>query len=131
MPFMPTAVTEEIRVSVVTDYQPDFSNPERGEYFFAYHVQIVNQSDYTVQLLRRHWHIYDSNGEYREVEGEGVVGLQPTLASGDNYAYSSGCNLHTDMGKMSGTYEFVRHADGKLFTVNIPEFKMVLPYRLN
>jgi ApaG protein len=128
---MNMAVTDEIVVLVETNYQPDFSNPVRDEYFFSYHVSISNHGDYTVQLLRRHWHIYDSNGEYNEVIGDGVVGAQPTLEPGDDYKYSSGCNLKSDMGRMVGTYEFMRLADGKVFEVEIPEFKLLIPYRMN
>jgi ApaG protein len=128
---MNMAVTDEIVVLVETEYQPDFSNPVRDEYFFSYHVSISNHGDYTVQLLRRHWHIYDSNGEYNEVIGDGVVGAQPTLEPGDDYKYSSGCNLKSDMGRMVGTYEFLRLADGKVFEVEIPEFKLLIPYRMN
>lgn len=128
---MSSAVTHEIEVSVITDYQPEFSNPYDGLFMFAYHIRIENHSDYTVQLLRRHWHIYDSNGEYREVEGDGVVGEQPVLEPGESHSYSSACNLSTDIGKMYGTYEFVRLSDGKLFTVDVPEFKMISPFRFN
>lgn len=128
---MTSAVTHEIEVSVETDYQPDFSDPNSGLFMFAYHIRIENHSEYAVQLLRRHWYIYDSNGEYREVEGEGVVGEQPVLEPGEHHQYTSACNLATDMGKMHGSYEFVRLADGKLFSVDIPEFKMVSPFRYN
>lgn len=128
---MTSAVTHEIEVSVETEYQAEFSNPNNGLFMFGYHIRIENHSEYAVQLLRRQWFIYDSNGEYREVEGEGVVGEQPVLQQGQHYSYSSACNLVTDMGKMHGSYEFVRLADGKLFTVDIPEFKMVSPFRLN
>lgn len=128
---MTSAVTHEIEVSVETEYQAEFSDPKNGLFMFAYHIKIENHSEYAVQLLRRHWFIYDSNGEYREVEGEGVVGEQPILEPSTNHAYSSACNLATDIGKMHGVYQFVRLADGKLFTADIPEFKMVSPFRFN
>jgi len=99
-------------------------------------ITIKNISDYTVQLKKRHWYIFDSNGMKSEVEGEGVVGEQPILAPGQSYQYVSGCNLMTDMGNMHGTYlmERVPRAigiDGKLFNVKIPEFLMIVPYKLN
>ncbi len=128
---MTSAVKHEIEVSIETEYQPEFSNPKGGLFMFAYHVRIENHGDYSVQLLRRHWHIYDSNGEYHEVKGDGVVGEQPILESGEQHNYSSACNLHSDMGKMYGVYEFVRLADDKLFEVDIPEFRMVSPFRMN
>jgi len=127
---MPTAVTYDIEVSVATEFQPDYSS-KAEENFFAYDIRIENHSGYTVQLLRRHWHIFDSNGDYREVEGEGVVGLQPVLEPGQVHTYSSACNLHSDIGKMHGTYLFERLADGEQFRVHIPEFFMVAPFRLN
>ncbi len=88
-------------------------------------------SDYTVKLLRRHWFIFDSNGEHRQVEGEGVIGEQPTLAPGDLYSYESACSLTTEIGKMHGTYLMQRKLDNGQFRVRIPEFFMIVPHRLN
>lgn len=128
---MTSALTHEIEISVDAEYQAEFSNPKGGVFLFSYHIRISNHSEYTVQLLNRHWHIYDSNGVHRQVDGEGVVGQQPVLEPGENHYYSSACNLETDMGKMLGTYDFVRLVDGHKFSVTIPEFKMVSPFRLN
>ncbi|HEY6160041.1 MAG TPA: ApaG domain [Bacteroidia bacterium] len=50
---------------------------------------------------------------------------------GDVYEYESACNLTTDMGKMHGTYLMERQIDKLRFYVNIPEFEMVVPARLN
>ena len=41
------------------------------------------------QLLRRHWSITYSDGRTEVVDGEGVIGEQPTIAPGDLYQYSS------------------------------------------
>ncbi len=128
---MPTAITHDVKVSVETIYQPGFSNPLMAEHVFAYKITIVNHSEYTIQLLRRHWVIVDSNGEHREVEGEGIVGVQPTLAPGESHTYMSACNLKSDMGKMSGSYLFERRADGRFFHVDVPEFHMIVPNRFN
>lgn len=128
---MTSALTHEIEISVSAEYQPEFSNPKGGVFLFSYNIRIENHSGYTVQLLRRYWHISDSNGIRREVEGDGVVGLQPVLEPGESHEYSSACNLETDMGKMYGEYEFVRLIDGQKLMVSIPEFKMVSPFRLN
>lgn len=128
---MVTAVTNDIKVSVETFYQETASKPDNNHYVFAYRVTIENLSERTIKLLRRHWHIVDSNGTAREVEGEGVVGLQPVLEPDQKHEYFSGCNLQTDMGKMFGTYLMERQIDGVSFEVAIPEFYMVVPYRLN
>src|SRR6476469_6395015 len=75
--WMISKISEGIEVSVETFYQPDYSNPVSGEYMFAYRITIENHNSFSVKLHRRHWYIIDSNGTNREVEGEGVVGVQP------------------------------------------------------
>ncbi|GAA4396697.1 Co2+/Mg2+ efflux protein ApaG [Nibrella viscosa] len=128
---MVTAVTEGIKVSVKTEYQAEYSSPLQAHYVFTYRITIQNNSEHTIQLLRRHWLIYDSNGSVREVEGEGVVGQQPVLEPGEVHEYVSGCNLRSSMGKMVGTYLIERVMDGRRLRVAIPEFMMVVPYKLN
>ncbi len=69
---------------------------------------------------RRNWQIFDSNGTHREVEGEGVVGVQPVIEPGETYQYVSGCNLRTEMGKMMGSYQMENLHNKQLFDVDIP-----------
>ncbi len=126
-----TEVTAGIKVTVETFFQPTHSNPQQHHYVFAYRITIVNESDETIKLKRRHWYIVDSDNGRREVEGEGVVGEQPTIPPGEQYKYVSGCNLNTEIGKMYGTYLMERTGDQRLFYVKIPEFKMVVPCKLN
>src|SRR4051794_8370603 len=128
---MDIQTTQGVQVTVTTNYLPDYSSPGQQHYVFAYKINIANNSGYTVKLLRRYWQIFDSNGTVREVEGEGVVGLQPVLEPGESHQYVSGCNLKTDLGKMKGHYEMERLVDGRKFTVEIPEFVLITPYKLN
>lgn len=128
---MVAQITEGVKVSVETTYQPEYSNPANEHFMFAYKIQIENLSEYSVQLLRRHWIIFDSNGSKREVEGEGVVGLQPIIQPGQHHEYVSGCNLKTDMGNMQGTYQMKRLVDNELFEVKIPQFALIAPFKLN
>jgi len=128
---MVTEITEGVKVSVETIYQPEYSNPANEHFMFAYKVNIENLTEYSVQLLNRHWQIFDSNGAHREVDGEGVVGQQPVIEPGDNHEYVSGCNLKTDIGSMKGHYEMKRIVDEERFQVNIPEFLLIAPYKLN
>lgn len=128
---MVTSITQGIKISVDTVYQDAHSNPEQEHFMFAYQITIENLSDYTVQLMRRQWFIFDSNGTQREVEGEGVVGLQPTIEAGKSYTYVSGCNLSTEIGAMTGQYLMKRLIDDTEITVDIPEFQLIVPYRLN
>ena len=86
---MVTEITQGIKVSVETEYQPSYSSPSQYHYVFTYRITIENQSEFTIQLLRRHWHIYDAGFNKREVEGEGVVGQQPVLEPGQTHQYVS------------------------------------------
>ena len=128
---MVSLISEGVQVSVETFYQQDYSNPLQSEFMFAYRITIENHNSFPVKLHRRHWHIFDSNGSYREVEGEGVVGVQPTLPSGEKYQYVSGCNLRTEMGKMFGAYQMENLDNKQLFDVNIPAFEMIVPFKNN
>ncbi|MBX2963474.1 MAG: Co2+/Mg2+ efflux protein ApaG [Cyclobacteriaceae bacterium] len=128
---MVTEITQGIRVTVETEYQPAYSSPSQYHYVFTYKVTIENQSENTIQLLRRHWYISDAGYNSREVEGEGVVGQQPVLEPGQSHQYVSGCNLKSGIGKMIGTYLMERVVDGTQLTIIIPEFVMIAPIRLN
>ena len=128
---MVTLVTHGIKISVLTDYQEEYSKPEQLFYLFSYRISIENKSEFAVQLLRRHWHIFDSSGEYREVEGEGVIGEKPKLYPAEIYDYESTCNLSSEIGKMKGTYLMERQTDKALFKIRIPEFELIVPHRLN
>ena len=124
-------ISEGITISVETFYQSDYSNPLSGEFMFAYRITIENNNDFPVQLLRRHWYIFDSNGSYQEVEGEGVIGTQPVIEKGDHYQYVSGCNLRTEMGRMEGMYLMKNLVTNKLFEAKIPPFEMFAPSKSN
>jgi ApaG protein len=128
---MVTQITDGVKISVESTFQPGYSNADQNNYVFSYDIVIENNSEYTLQLLRRHWFIFDSNGETKEVEGEGVIGQQPVLEPGQSHRYVSGCNLKTNMGKMYGFYLMERQIDGFRFEVKIPEFHLIVPYRLN
>lgn len=128
---MISKISEGITISVETYYQPEYSNPVNSEFMFAYRITIQNNNAFAVKLLRRHWHIYDSNGSLREVEGEGVVGVQPQITPGESYQYISGCNLRSEIGKMHGTYLMENVNTKKSFDVLIPAFEMCAPFKLN
>jgi len=123
--------TQGISVEVKTRYREGMSDPKREHYFFSYDITISNNTHVPVQLLFRKWEITDSNGEYREVEGPGVVGLQPVIQPGMSFNYESGCNFVTEIGRMEGTFIMKKLSDGTSFPVDIPAFVMCTPQRLN
>ena len=128
---MVKANTLGVTVSVVTNYQTDFSDPANGRFLFAYQINIENGTKTAIQLLSRHWDIVDANGLSRVVDGEGVVGEQPVILPGESHQYVSGCELATDMGSMQGYYTFKQIDKSALFRATIPHFTLVANYKLN
>lgn len=128
---METLITNGVKITVETYYNRDYSVPIENKIFFAYRITIQNLNDFQVQLLRRYWMIEDSDGLRREVEGEGVVGQQPILENGESHVYISGCPLRTGIGKMWGYFTFIKSKDSKYFKVDVPEFKMIAPFKMN
>ncbi len=128
---MASKISEGIEINVETFFQADYSNPVNNEFMFAYRITIENHNNFSAKLLRRQWYIFDSNGENREVEGEGVVGVQPVLLPGQKFQYVSGCNLRTEMGRMYGDYTMENLDNKTTFKANIPPFEMVVPFKMN
>jgi ApaG protein len=128
---MITQITNGISVSVEVFYMAHQSNAINNHFTFAYRVTILNNTNYLVKLLRRHWRIADTNGQERRVEGEGVVGQTPLIEPNETFQYTSGCNLNSDMGKMNGTYSFLNMLTNIPFEVEIPAFDMIVPFKLN
>ena len=128
---MTDKISQGVNISVETFYQPEYSNPANNEFMFAYRITIENHNSFSIKLLSRHWFIFDSDGSQREVEGEGVVGIQPLIEPGGVYQYVSGCNLRTEAGRMYGSYIFEDVQRKKNFTAPIPAFEMFAPFKLN
>lgn len=128
---MISLATLGVEVAVAAEYVANYSNQRQGQYFFSYRITIENTNSFDVQLISRHWKIFDSLGIWRDVEGEGVIGKQPRFSEDESYSYNSGCVLHSGMGRMHGTYTFRRVHDGTLFKVLIPRFDLVAPFKFN
>ncbi len=118
-----TATTEKITITVRPVFIDTESDPIEGKFTFAYFVRIENAGSEPVQLLRRHWLINHGGNRVEEVEGEGVVGQQPTIQPGKTHEYNSYCILETFEGTMEGTYLFQR-ANGEYFRATIPRFTL-------
>ena len=115
------ASTDDITVTVRPMYLDGQSNMLARKFVFAYFIRIENNGKQRVQLMRRHWFIQNSDGELKEVEGEGVIGQQPTIPPGGSHEYSSFSVLETFEGTMEGTF-LMERPDGEQFTVAIPRF---------
>jgi ApaG protein len=117
-------------ISVATRYLDDQSEPEQDRFVFAYTIHIRNSGKVPARLLGRHWLITDANGKVQEVHGEGVVGEQPWLRPGEDFEYTSGAVLETDLGTMEGRYDMLAD-DGTQFDAPIPAFTLTVPRTLH
>ena len=117
-------------ISTRVEYLPDQSDPAEPSFAFAYTITIRNVGEIGATLLRRHWLITDADGHEEVVDGEGVIGHQPTLGPGEVFEYTSGAVLRTPIGAMQGHYSM--HAeDGTEFDAPIPVFGLGVPGVLN
>ncbi|NJO23768.1 MAG: Co2+/Mg2+ efflux protein ApaG [Sphingomonadales bacterium] len=123
------AVTHGIRIKVEPQYVEEQSSPDDSYFFWAYTIEIANQSDAVVQLKTRHWRITDAHGKTEEVRGPGVVGKTPVLDPGESFTYTSGCPLGTASGIMVGSYQ-MQLQDGSLIDVAVPAFSLDSPFAL-
>jgi ApaG protein len=128
---MATQVTHDIRITVRAEFVADQSDPKLGRYLYSYRIRIENRSARTVQLTRRSWHIIDSLGDPRHVEGPGVVGETPVLEPGGSFSYNSFCDLRSGFGHMEGSYTMRHLDDESTFEVLIPGFDLLYPWSAN
>ena len=127
---MSDAVTNGVRVEVLSRHSSENSRPTQGEWVFEYTVRITNQGSEPVQLISRHWIITDGLDHTEEVKGPGVVGKQPVLAPGESFKYSSWCPLKTPTGMMHGAYQMIS-AGGKEFDIAIAPFALKARYTVH
>lgn len=121
------AETQGVIVRVKPAFLDEESSPEENRYIWAYHVEIENRGEHTLQLMTRHWHITDRDGRVQEVNGSGVVGQNPVLRPGGRFEYTSGCPLNAPSGMMRGTYRLEDEAGG-MHEARIPAFALDSPY---
>lgn len=123
---MSSATHYKCTVTVEAVFIAEQSDIEHNRYAFEYHVKITNTGNIAAQLISRHWIITEANGAIQEVQGLGVVGLQPLLQPSESFEYSSGTLISMPMGEMHGTYQMVAE-DGKRFDAVIEPFTLSMP----
>jgi ApaG protein len=124
------AVTRDVRVEVESKFAPEYSEPFRQVWRFIYTIKITNEGSERVKLLGRHWFITDATGHVEEVEGDSVVGENPSLGPGESFQYTSWCELTTSSGIMKGSYRMASRS-GEHFDVEIAPFALQEPYTVH
>ena len=95
------------------------------------YISIENLGKDTIQLVSRHWKILESTNRPNYLKDNGVVGVKPILKSGEIYSYKSGCHINSTVGSMSGKYTMINFTNAQKFSVDVPNFKLSVPYILN
>ena len=124
-------ITKGIKITVSTNFEGKRYQNLRMYYAFSYSITIENQSSDTVQLVGRHWNIFDSLCDLETVDGEGVVGEKPIISPKQSYTYNSHCLLSSAIGAMNGYYNMINFTTSKQFRVLIPTFHLMVPATLN
>jgi ApaG protein len=128
---MVTQITRGIKISVLTSFEGTYFKNYRIHFAFSYQIKIENHSKDSVQLITRHWEIFDSLNELEIVDGEGVIGKKPVLKPGEFYTYSSGCLLSSPHGAMKGHFNMINFTTTNNFRVIVPSFRLSAPFALN
>lgn len=121
---------DPITIKIQTEFKGQESDPTAQRYVYSYTITIANQSERPAQLISRHWLITDEDNGVQEVRGMGVVGEQPRLEPGQDYTYTSGVIVATEIATMQGSYQ-MRTDDGQEFEAPIPQFMLIPPHALH
>ena len=128
---MVSQITRGIKISVLTSFEGTYFKNYKIHFAFSYEVTIENHSKDSVQLISRHWEIFDSLNDIEIVDGEGVIGKKPVLKPGEYHTYSSGCLLSSPYVAMKGHFNMINFTSTKNFKVIVPTFRLCAPFALN
>ena len=124
-------ITKGIKISVESKFEGSFLRDNVSHHAFKYFINIENQSNNVVQLISRHWKIREVTCQPHFVNGIGVVGKKPVIHPGELHTYQSGSLITSPIGCMSGTFTMINFSTAQKFNVEIPNFKLNVPYILN
>ena len=122
---MYSTITNDIKVSVIPEYDTFNSFPANNKFVFRYNIIIENLSNEAVMLMKRSWLIYDVGYGFTEVKGDGVIGLTPEIQPGEKFKYFSNVMVRSGMGSMQGSYSFRNILTQETFESDIPKFDLV------
>lgn len=117
-------ITNNIKVTVTPVYNKQGSNEAQNIYIWFYYIHIENLGNSTVQVLKRHWQIFDSNGKVEEIKGEGLVGYQPIIKPQEFFEYKSQVRLFSSSGLMRGEYQAINVDTKEQISITIPAFSL-------
>jgi len=104
---------------------PNLEVPDDKPFAFVYFLTIINRSTESVTIKGRKWIVREEGGETLVVEGKGVVGQEPLIETGDDFAYNSYHVVATDA-RVEGSF-FGLTDSGRGFRIRIPGFDLKIP----
>ena len=128
---MVSQITQGIKISVLTSFEGPYFKNYKIHFAFSYEITIENHSKDSVQLITRHWEIFDTLNDIETVDGEGVIGKKPVIKPGEKHTYSSGCLLLSPFGAMRGHFNMINFTSTRNFRVIVPTFRLSAPFALN
>ena len=123
-------IAEQVKITVEAKFEASQSDTDAKRFVFSYTVTIENTADIGVQLLSRRWVVTDGNEKQQQIEGDGVIGVQPMIKAHSSYQYSSGAVIETNIGSMFGHYNMITD-DGENFEAKIHAFTLAIPNALH
>lgn len=106
-------------------YMPSLDAPDDKPHPFVYFISIRNQSGERVTIRGRKWIVREDDGEVTVVEGDGVVGQTPVIASGEDFSYNS-YHVVSRGATVEGAF-FGETAGGEWVFARIPAFRLEVP----
>jgi len=101
------------------------SLPADKPHAFVYFITLRNASDRTVRLLARKWVLEHEDGSRVVLEGDGIVGETPRLASGEAFTYNS-YHVTGSSAVAHGAFHGVDDRGNKIHVI-LPPFAMKVP----
>jgi len=99
--------------------------PSDAPHAFIYFITITNLSTSTVTLRGRRWVLREVDGHSHVIEGEGIVGKEPTIPPGKSFTYNSYHMTHCDC-IATGSFHGI-DSSGYPIHLRIPEIEMKIP----
>lgn len=121
---MTQEITNGIAISVQTKFGGIQKRNQQLMYWYEYFITIQNESSNNIQLIDRHWEIFDSLNFTEIIQGIGVIGQQPIILINSTYSYKSHCILNSTFGNMKGYYTMLNLDTQEYFKVKIPPFNL-------
>ncbi|WP_200392024.1 ApaG domain [Roseibacillus ishigakijimensis] len=105
-------------------YVPSLDAPEDKPHPFVYFITILNEGSEEITFFGRKW-IVREESEVFVLEGDGIVGEQPSLGPGERFSYNS-YHVLAAKGWAEGAFYGLTES-GRRISVPIPRFEMELP----